>query len=111
MPAPLPPGRQVLVTEFADSPPEAIERFVTLVAQPAPDPASLAADEVIVAIRAASVGWVDLLMTSGQYQHMAEPPYCPGIEYAGGSPEANAISRCACAQRVNESISSKTLFP
>ncbi|MCX7231865.1 MAG: zinc-binding dehydrogenase [Burkholderiales bacterium] len=84
MRTPLPSGRRVLVTEFADSPPEAIERFTTLVAQPAPDPASLAPDEVVVGIRAASVGWVDLRMTSGQYQHMAEPPYCPGIEYAGG---------------------------
>ncbi|RPH45775.1 MAG: NADPH:quinone oxidoreductase family protein [Burkholderiales bacterium] len=83
MRTPLPPGRQVLVTEFADSPSEAIERSTTLVAQPPPDPSSLGPDEVVVGIRAASVGWVDLLMTSGQYQHMAEPPYCPGIEYAG----------------------------
>jgi hypothetical protein len=37
MRTPLPAGRQMLVTEFADSPPEAIERFITLVAQPAPD--------------------------------------------------------------------------
>jgi len=29
------------------------------------------------------VGWVDLLMTSGQYQHMPKPPYVPGLEYAG----------------------------
>ena len=39
--------------------------------------------DVIVAIRSASVGWVDLLMTSGQYQHMPKPPYVPGLEYAG----------------------------
>src|SRR5688500_11539404 len=49
----------------------------------APDPAALGAGEAIVAIRSASVGWVDLLMTSGQYQHMPTPPYVPGLEYAG----------------------------
>jgi len=38
---------------------------------------------VIIAIESAQVGWVDLLMTSGQYQHMPRPPYCPGLEYAG----------------------------
>src|SRR5690606_10125703 len=27
--------------------------------------------------------WVDMLMTSGQYQHMASPPYTPGLEYSG----------------------------
>lgn len=49
----------------------------------APDPAALGPDEAIVAIRSAQVGWVDLLMTSGQYQHMPQPPYVPGMEYAG----------------------------
>jgi NADPH2:quinone reductase len=34
-------------------------------------------------VKSASVGWVDLLMTSGQYQHMPKPPYCPGLEYSG----------------------------
>jgi NADPH:quinone reductase len=48
-----------------------------------PDPATLGPRDVIVAIRSASVGWVDLLMTSGQYQHMRAPPYCPGLECAG----------------------------
>src|SRR5262249_10524575 len=48
-----------------------------------PDVAQLGARDVVVAIRSASVGWVDLLMTSGQYQHMAKPPYVPGLEYAG----------------------------
>ena len=36
-----------------------------------------------MAVRSAAVGWVDLLMTSGQYQHMPKPPYCPGLEYSG----------------------------
>jgi NADPH2:quinone reductase len=49
----------------------------------APEPATLGPRDVIVEIRSASVGWVDLLMSSGQYQHMASPPYTPGLEYAG----------------------------
>ncbi len=49
----------------------------------APDPATLGARDVLVSIQSASVGWVDLLMTSGQYQHPAQPPYTPGLEYAG----------------------------
>ena len=34
-------------------------------------------------ISSASVSWVDLLMTSGQYQHMPLVPYTPGMEYSG----------------------------
>jgi len=79
----LPAGHQVLVREFAESPAQAIEQVVSVVAQPAPDTAALRPGEAIVAVRAAAVGWVDLLMTSGQYQHMPEPPYCPGIDFAG----------------------------
>ena len=79
----LPEGRRVVVSEFAESPTEAIEKFVSLEPMAAPDPAKLAAGDVILEIKSASVGWVDLLMTSGQYQHMPKPPYTPGLEYAG----------------------------
>ena len=61
--------------------------------------------DVIVAIKSASVGWVDLLMTSGQYQHMPKPPYCPGLEYAGvvawAGPEVSAASRVGDAVLVD----------
>ena len=76
-------GRRVVVSEFGETPPDAMERFITLEPMPAPDAASVAPGEVLVTIRSASVGWVDLLMTSGQYQHMPSPPYTPGLEYAG----------------------------
>lgn len=79
----LPPGRRVIVSELAESPPEAIEQHMSLVEMPAPDPGALGPSDVIVAIKSASVGWVDLLMTSGQYQHLPKPPYTPGLEYAG----------------------------
>ena len=79
----LPAGHRVVVSEFGENPLEAIEKFAALVPMSAPDPASLSAGDVIVSVKSASVGWVDLLMTSGQYQHMPKPPYCPGLEYAG----------------------------
>jgi NADPH:quinone reductase-like Zn-dependent oxidoreductase/2',3'-cyclic-nucleotide 2'-phosphodiesterase (5'-nucleotidase family) len=79
----LPQGRQVVVSSFGETPLEAIAEHTWLHDVAAPDPKTLGARDVIVTIRSASVGWVDLLMTSGQYQHMAKPPYVPGLEYAG----------------------------
>ncbi len=76
-------GHRVVVSEFGETPLDAIEKHSALVPMDAPDPAALARGEVIVRVRSASVGWVDLLMTSGQYQHMAKPPYTPGLECAG----------------------------
>jgi NADPH2:quinone reductase len=73
-------GMKVVVSELAEDPIDAIDRAMRLVPMdvPAPGPG-----EVVIAIASASVGWVDLIMSSGQYQHMAKPPYTPGLEYAG----------------------------
>jgi len=79
----LAPGRRVVVAAFAESPPEAIDTVLSLETIPAPDPAQLGPRDVIVAVKSAAVGWVDLLMLSGQYQHMPKPPYTPGLECAG----------------------------
>jgi NADPH2:quinone reductase len=79
----LAPGLRVVVSRFAESPPEAIDTVLALEPMAAPDPATLGPRDVIVAVRSAAVGWVDLLMTSGQYQHMPHPPYTPGLESAG----------------------------
>ncbi len=76
-------GRRVVVSELAETPLEAIERFMSLEPMPAPDVASLGSNDVLVAVKSAVVGWVDLVMASGQYQHMRQPPYTPGLEYAG----------------------------
>jgi len=76
-------GRRVVVAEFADNPLEAVDRQMSLVPMERPDESKLGPRDVVVAVKSASVGWVDLLMTSGQYQHMPKPPYCPGLEYAG----------------------------
>ncbi|MGZ3406917.1 MAG: zinc-binding dehydrogenase, partial [Polyangia bacterium] len=81
--SPLKAGSRVVVARFAESPPEAIETVLSLEPMAPPDPSRLAARDVIVEVRSAAVGWVDLLMTSGQYQHMPKPPYTPGLECAG----------------------------
>ncbi|MBX7192113.1 MAG: NADPH:quinone oxidoreductase family protein [Sandaracinaceae bacterium] len=78
----LPAGHRVVVPAFAESPLEGVAA-ATLEPMDAPDPSTLARGDVIVRVKSAAVGWVDLLMTSGQYQHMAKPPYTPGIECAG----------------------------
>jgi NADPH2:quinone reductase len=83
MVAPLAPGRRVVVKAFGETPLDALEHQLALEEMPAPETAKLSPRDVVIAIKSASVGWVDLLMTSGQYQHMPEPPYCPGLEYAG----------------------------
>ena len=91
--APAPAAVRAVVTELAETPPEAIER-IALEPMPPIDVASLSPRDVIVHVKSASVGWVDLIMTSGQYQHLPKPPYTPGLEYAGAiawlGPEANA---------------------
>jgi NADPH2:quinone reductase len=76
-------GHRVVVSALGETPPDAIERLTSLEPMDAPDTRALAPTDVIIAVRSASVGWVDLLMTSGQYQHAPHPPYTPGMEYAG----------------------------
>lgn len=77
------PGKRVIVSAFGETPVDALESHAALETMEAPDPATLQPDEIILTIRSAAVAWVDLLMTSGQYQHMPAPPYCPGMEYSG----------------------------
>ena len=76
------PGRRVVVDAYAESPLEGVSTL-RIEPQPPPDPSTLGPTDVVVAVKSASVGWVDLLMLSGQYQHMAPPPYTPGLEYSG----------------------------
>ena len=76
-------GKRVIVSAFGETPTDAIRDCMALEDMGSPDPARLAPDEVAIEIRSATVAWVDLLMTSGQYQHMPAPPYCPGMEYSG----------------------------
>jgi NADPH2:quinone reductase len=77
------PGVRVVVNELAETPLDAVEKHMSLEPMPFPDTSTLASGDVVIAVKSAAVGWVDLLMTSGQYQHGVRPPYCPGMEYAG----------------------------
>lgn len=93
----LPAGRKVVVSAIAADPLAAIDQ-ASLVAMPAPEPAS--SRDVIVRVESTSVGWVDLLMMTGQYQHAAKPPYTPGLEYAGTVAWAAADADIAVDTRV-----------
>jgi NADPH2:quinone reductase len=75
--------RRVQITEFGETPEEAIELFGIIEDWEGPDKAKLKSTDVIINVRSSSVLWVDMLMTSGQYQHMPAPPYTPGLEYSG----------------------------
>lgn len=74
-------GRRYVVTALGDTPLDTFARHLRREDQAQPVPSRL--DDVVVRVRSAAVGWVDLLMASGQYQHVPEPPYTPGLEYAG----------------------------
>ena len=80
-------GRRVVLSALAESPLEAVDKM-TLEDQP--EPTELGPRDVVIAIESAQVGWVDLLMTAGQYQHQPKPPYTPGLEYAGKVARAGA---------------------
>jgi NADPH2:quinone reductase len=79
----LPEGKKVLLTEWGETPKDALSRFMRLVPQSMPDAASLDPKDVVLRVKSCAVGWVDLIMSSGQYQHAATPPYTPGLEFAG----------------------------
>jgi len=76
-------GQRVRVSEFAENPLEGVDKFLEIEEQTVPNPATLSAHDVIIEVKSAAVGWVDLLMTSGQYQHQPPLPYTPGLEYSG----------------------------
>jgi NADPH2:quinone reductase len=92
-------GRRVVVSTLSADPLAAIEH-ASLVAMPAPDQTQLSSRDVVVAVASASVGWVDLLMMSGQYQHAAKPPYTPGLEYAGTIAWAGVDAAIGVGERV-----------
>ena len=76
-------GKKVLISEFAENPVEGVEQNIRIEHQPPPDPKTLSSKDVVIEVKSAALGWVDLLMTSGQYQHMPPLPYTPGLEYSG----------------------------
>ena len=63
-------GTRVVVSELAEQPLEAIEHFLSIEPMAVPAPASLGPEQLVNAVESAAVGWVDLIMTSGQHQHV-----------------------------------------
>jgi NADPH:quinone reductase len=62
---------------------------------------ALGADEARVSIRAAGLNFPDLLMTYGRYQFRPDPPFVPGMEFAGEVIEiGSAVSGVAVGDRV-----------
>jgi len=94
------PGLRVVIREFGEDPMDALEKHLVLEKQEMPDPSSLAPTDVVVAVKSAAVAWVDLLMTSGQYQHMPKPPYCPGLEFCGEVAWAGADAKAKVGDAV-----------
>ncbi|MBS2030843.1 MAG: NADPH:quinone oxidoreductase family protein [Deltaproteobacteria bacterium] len=92
-------GIRVVVSEFAENPLEAVESKMSLAPQSI-DTAALQPGDLVVQVKSAAVGWVDLLMTSGQYQHMPKPPYTPGLECSGEVIWAGAEARVKPGARV-----------
>ena len=86
--------------------PEVLERRELEIADAGPR-------EVLVRVRSAAVGWVDLLMSSGQYQHLASPPYVPGLESTGEVVAAGAEARrradCPAADDPFEGLAERLL--
>ena len=76
-----PRGRRALVTQLGEDPMHAVSEHLHVENQERPD--TIGPLEVLVEVRSAALNWVDLMMTSGQYQHLPQLPYTPGLEYAG----------------------------
>ena len=76
-------GLKVSISEFAETPMDGVDRYLSIEEQEFPDTSSLEPTDVVIAVKSAALGWVDLIMTSGQYQHQPPLPYTPGLEYCG----------------------------
>ena len=76
-------GKKAQISELAETPLEGVENYLQIVDQAKPDIKELAETDVLIAVKSAAINWVDLLMTSGHYQHQPPLPYTPGLEYGG----------------------------
>jgi len=76
-------GRRVVVSRIGADPLATFDEFASLAPMDRPDPKDLGRRDVLIEIKSAHVGWVDLIMAAGQYQHVPKPPYTPGLEYSG----------------------------
>jgi NADPH2:quinone reductase len=73
---------------------------LTEVAEPSAPHPWADGERLLVEVRAAAVGFPDLLQSRGEYQHAAEAPYVTGGEFAGLVREAPPGSRFRVGDRV-----------
>ena len=78
-------GVRIVLPKFARAQQEAIDELLSIQAVEFPDTAELKPEDIVVRVRSAAVSFVDFIMMTGQYQHMASPPYVPGLEFSGYS--------------------------
>ncbi len=76
-------GIKAQVIELAETPMESVEQFLKIVEQEVPNTNELDEEDVLIEIKSSAIGWVDLMMASGHYQHQPPLPYTPGLEYCG----------------------------
>jgi len=76
-------NQKILLKRYGDTPLDAIENHLDIQDIEMPATSMLKPNEVLIAVKTTTVSFVDLIMMTGQYQHMAEPPYVPGLEFAG----------------------------
>ncbi len=76
-------GKKVQISKLAETPLEGVDQFLSIIDQQKPEIKTLGDKDVLIEIKSSAIGWVDLLMTSGQYQHQPPLPYTPGLEYCG----------------------------
>jgi NADPH:quinone reductase len=100
-------GKRINLPRYAASQEDAVENVLHLEDMPPPDPAALKPNEVIVAIKSASISFVDLLMMSGQYQHMVPLPCTPGMEYAG---VVTAVGKDVATLKVGDAVLSDIML-
>ena len=76
-------GIRIVLPGFANTQAEAIDQLLSIEPAEVPDTTKLGPSDVVVRVRSASISFVDFIMMTGQYQHMASPPYVPGLEFSG----------------------------
>ena len=75
---------------------------LTLATVEEPDPGP---GEVSISVRAIGVNFPDLLIIEGRYQTRAEPPFAPGVEFAGDVVEVDGgVAGVAVGDRVYGSV-------
>jgi NADPH2:quinone reductase len=94
-------GRRILINSYGATPLSDLNERLTIQPQTPIEITDLGPNDVVVGVRSAAVGWVDLLMAAGQYQHLTQPPYTPGLEFSG---EVLSVGESVSTTRVGDRV-------